>query len=52
MVILGDGGLRVILGDDARIAEKLEATAALLKGERTWKLLDVTDPDRPFYKER
>jgi Cell division protein FtsQ len=50
LVLVGRDGWRVVLGDDARIEEKLAVTLALLKGERTWRTLDVTDPDRPFYK--
>lgn len=58
LVLLGDGGWRIIFGSDARSAEKLVVCAELLKvepprGERgDWKILDVTDPDRPFYKEQ
>ena len=47
---VGGDGWRVVLGDDARMEEKLAVTLALLKGERPWRTLDVTDPDRPFYK--
>jgi cell division protein FtsQ len=52
LVLLGDAGWRVILGDDRRMAEKLAVCAALLKGERTWQTLDVTDPERPVTTER
>ena len=50
MVLRGEGGWRLILGDDARLEEKVAVAAALLKGERRWESLDVTDPDRPVYR--
>jgi hypothetical protein len=57
LVLLGDGGWRIIFGSDARSAEKLVVCVELLKvepprGERgDRRVIDVTDPDRPFYKE-
>ena len=53
LVLLGEGGWRIIIGSGERIEQKLAACVAaleLLRDERGWKVLDVTDPDRPFYK--
>ena len=50
LVLRGEGGWRLILGDDARLEEKVAVAAALLQGERRWQTLDVTDPDRPVYR--
>lgn len=46
------GGRRIIIGDGARLDEKLAASAAVLKTEQNWTVLNVTDPDRPFFPAR
>ncbi len=43
---------RVIIGGDARLAEKLAAAGAILKGDQNWTTLNVTAPDRPFFPAR
>jgi cell division septal protein FtsQ len=43
------GGRRIIIGDGARLDEKLAASAAVLKTDQNWTVLNVTDPDRPFF---
>lgn len=53
LVLLGEGGWRIVIGGGERIEHKLAACVAaleLLRAERGWRVLDVTDPDRPFYK--
>lgn len=54
VVLVGSGGWRVILGDDSRLDDKLAVAAAVVKqlqqDNTTWQTLDVTDPDRPFFK--
>jgi cell division protein FtsQ len=46
------GGRRIVIGDGERIDEKLAASAAILKSDQTWTILNVTDPDRPFFPAR
>jgi hypothetical protein len=46
------GGRRIVVGDNTRIDEKLAASAAVLKTDQNWTVLNVTDPERPFFPAR
>lgn len=50
VVLALQGGQRVIIGDGTRIAEKLAVLGALREAPKTWTLLDLRDPDRPYYR--
>lgn len=50
LVLTGDGGRQIVFGGEERLREKLAVSDKLLRGERDWRILDVTDPDRPVYK--
>ena len=43
-------GRTVKLGDAARVPLKLAALSAILQRTDVWTLLDVSEPDRPYYK--
>jgi cell division protein FtsQ len=43
------GGRRIVLGGNARLVEKLAVTGEVVRAEQTWTVLNVTDPDRPFF---
>jgi cell division protein FtsQ len=46
---LADGRI-VLLGDAGRVPLKLAALTAMLQQPDDWSLLDVSEPDRPYYK--
>lgn len=43
-------GRRIVLGTASRLDDKLAVLAVVLRDARGWKTLDLTDPDRPFYR--
>lgn len=45
-----DGGQRVIIGTGDRIPEKLAVLGAVVEASSKWTLLDLRDPDRPYYR--
>lgn len=58
LTILTPGGAqttaarRILLGTPARLAEKLAASGEVIRTEQSWAVLDVTDPERPFFPAR
>ncbi len=55
LTILTPGGAQttaarqILLGPSARLAEKLAASGEVIRTEQRWTVLDVTDPERPFF---
>jgi cell division protein FtsQ len=55
LAILTPGGAqttasrRILLGPPTRLAEKLAASGEVIRTEQSWTVLDVTDPERPFF---
>ncbi len=55
LTILTPGGAQttaarqILLGSPARLAEKLAASGAVIRTEQRWTVLDVSDPERPFF---
>src|SRR5207248_2362745 len=41
---------QIIFGPAERVPAKLAVVSAVLQGNETWKLLDVREPDRPYFK--
>ncbi len=58
LTILTPGGAqataarRILLGPPTRLAEKLAASGEVIRTEQNWTILDVTDPERPFFPPR
>lgn len=42
-------GRRILLGDGERLGEKLSVAGEIIRSEQNWAVLNVTDPDRPFF---
>lgn len=43
---------QILLGPPTRLAEKLVASGEVIRTEQSWTVLDVTDPERPFFPAR
>jgi hypothetical protein len=43
------GGRSIVIGSSARLEEKLSVTGEVIRTEQSWTILNVTDPDRPFF---
>jgi PAS domain-containing protein len=58
LTILTPGGAQataarqILLGPPTRLAEKLAASGEVIRTEQRWTMLDVTDPERPFFPAR
>lgn len=50
LILVLDGGRRVIVGDGARVAEKMTVLDSLIGTTTRWTMLDIRDPDRPYYR--
>ncbi len=42
-------GRRILIGDDTRLAEKLAVAGEIIRAEQSWTVVNITDPDRPFF---
>ena len=47
-----DQGRRILFGTNTRLPEKLAVSAAIAASTTTWTILNVSDPDRPFFPAR
>ncbi|HEY8600410.1 MAG TPA: FtsQ-type POTRA domain-containing protein [Thermomicrobiales bacterium] len=43
------GGRSIVVGGSARLEEKLSVAGEIIRTEQSWSILNVTDPDRPFF---
>ena len=43
------GGRSIVIGSSARLEEKLSVAGEVIRTEQSWTILNVTDPDRPFF---
>lgn len=50
LMLVLEGGRRVIIGDGSRVAEKLVVLQNLINANEHWSRLDLRDPDRPYYR--
>jgi hypothetical protein len=47
-----DQNRQILLGDGARLEDKLAVSAAIAASDAGWATLNVSDPDRPFIPAR
>lgn len=50
LILVLDGGRRVIVGDGTRVAEKLTVLDSLIGTTKRWTTIDLRDTDRPYYR--
>lgn len=43
------GGRSIVIGSGERLEEKLSVAGEIIRTEQSWPILNVTDPDRPFF---